>query len=310
MRTLNVCFIGYGSIAKRHIKNLKTVCKTKNIKLSIDLLRHSYSSDESINGIKNVYYNKLPNDSKYDVIFVTNPTSKHYHSIKDNIDKTKMYFVEKPLVSYEYVSKIKSLKINPNKIYVACPLRYKKVIEYIKKYFFNKKILCARIICSSYLPEWRLGTNYKNAYSANRKFGGGVRLDLIHEMDYIRYLFGNPQNIKLSYGKYSDLSINAEDLATYIFEYKNRIIELHLDYFGRKNQRSIELFTNDDVINIDLIKNRILFNKSNKILNFKDTKDDFYKEELLTFLNIFYKKVKNPNNLLNALETIKYTKGV
>ena len=41
MKSLKVCFIGYGSIAKRHISNLYKLCKDKKIGLSIDVLRHS-----------------------------------------------------------------------------------------------------------------------------------------------------------------------------------------------------------------------------------------------------------------------------
>ena len=310
MKMLNVCFVGYGSIAKRHIKNLISICKVKNIKLNIDLLRHDYACNDSIKSIRNIYYKNLPTSIKYDVIFITNPTSKHYQVIKDNNDKTKMFFVEKPLVSYEYVNRVKSLRINPNKIYVACPLRYKKTIQYIKNHVDNRNILCARVICSSYLPNWRQGINYKNTYSARNELGGGVRLDLIHEIDYIRFLFGDPLNIKSNYGKYSSLSINTEDLAVYILNYKDKIVELHLDYFGRVSQRKIELYTNDDVISVDLLKDIIKFNKMNRSLKIKDIKDNFYKAEMLYFLNIYYKKTKNINNLINALETIKLSKGV
>ncbi len=309
MKTLNVCFVGYGSIAKRHVKNLLSICKSKSIEVNIDLLRHRYDTKDSIKHIRNVYFHRLPKDARYDIIFVTNPTSKHYQTIKENINRTKMFFVEKPLVSYEYISKIKSLKINPNKIYVACPMRYKRIMSYAKKYFDKKKILCARILCSSYLPKWRVGVDYKETYSARKKLGGGVRLDLIHEMDYIRYLFGDPIDIKCSYGKYSDLSIDTEDLAIYILEYKDKIIELHLDYFGKKNQRNIVLFTTNDTINIDLLKNKVIFYNLNKVLSFNEKKNDLYKEELSTFLKIFYKKDKNTNNLFNALETVVYSKG-
>ena len=45
-------------------------------------------------------------------------------------------------------------------------------------------------MCHSYLPQWRK-KNYKKSYSSNAKLGGGVSLDLSHEIDYIQWIFGN-----------------------------------------------------------------------------------------------------------------------
>ena len=39
MNCLNVCFVGVGSIGKRHIRNLHIVCEKRGIELHIDALR-------------------------------------------------------------------------------------------------------------------------------------------------------------------------------------------------------------------------------------------------------------------------------
>lgn len=312
MKSLKVCFIGYGSIAKRHISNLYKLCKDKKIGLSIDVLRHSNVINEKVdknyNLINLVGYGHLNKDDLYDIIFITNPTSEHYKTLKKYKNNAKMFFLEKPACSYEDLKKMSKLNIDPNKVYVACPLRYKKVIQYLKTKVNLEDVISVRAICSSYLPDWRKGTDYTKTYSANKKLGGGVRLDLIHEIDYLRYVFGDPLKVICKYGKYSKLQISTEDLAIYILEYKNKIVELHLDYFGRIPKRELEIFTNKDTIKVDLINNLILFMKENRKIKFREKRDDYQNDELIKFLKIFNRNTENNNNLFKALSTILFTK--
>ena len=104
---------------------------------------------------------------------------------------------------------------------------------------------CARVICSSYLPDWRPGVDYRTVYSAHKALGGGVTIDLIHEWDYLVELFGVPEKLYNFKGTYSDLEIDSDDLSVYIAKYPTLLAEVHLDYFGRGYRRSIELFCHD-----------------------------------------------------------------
>ncbi len=105
--------------------------------------------------------------------------------------------------------------------------------------------LLRRVICSSYLPDWRPGVDYRTVYSAHKALGGGVTIDLIHEWDYLVDLFGVPQQLYNFKGTYSDLEIDSDDLSVYIAKYPTLLAEVHLDYFGRGYRRSIELFCRD-----------------------------------------------------------------
>ena len=128
---------------------------------------------------------------------------------------------------------------------MACPLRYTNVIQYLKETIDPKKVNSVSIISSSYLPDWRPGTDYRNTYSAHKNLGGGVAIDLIHEWDYLSFLFRYASKKWKSFmGKISNLEIDSDDYAIYIAKYTNDMIaELHLDYFGRKTIRAIEEFT-------------------------------------------------------------------
>ena len=91
--------IGLGSIGKRHIKNLQKLLKSKNLVFQIDALRSSDKElDAEIQDILQHQFCKveeLPDD--YDVIFITNPTSLHFDTIKKVIKKKNQNFMEKPL---------------------------------------------------------------------------------------------------------------------------------------------------------------------------------------------------------------------
>ena len=53
--------------------------------------------------------------------------------------------------------------------------------------------------------------------------GGGVSIDLIHEIDYMTYLFGFPKKDHYISGTFSDLEIDSDDLAVHLFEYPKMI---------------------------------------------------------------------------------------
>lgn len=304
-----VCFIGLGSIATRHIKNLKDIFADK---MEIDILRSGNGKplDDALQGIiGHVYfdYDSLPKD--YDVIFVTNPTRMHYETLQKVQEHAKHFFIEKPVfeMGKEDIAKLQLKK--DSVYYVACPLRYTNVIQYLKENIDFNTVYSMRCISSSYLPDWRPGTDYRNTYSAKKELGGGVSIDLIHEWDYICYLAGQPKKVHSFIGKKSNLEIDSDDLAVYIAEYSDKFVELHLDYLGRKAIRKIELFTKDDSIEADLIEQKIIYRKENGIIDLNEDRDSYQKKELLHFFDIVEGKCANDNTIERACQTLRITRG-
>lgn len=310
MNTMKVCFVGVGSIARRHIKNLKDICVERGIQLTVDALRRSISA--TVDGVEfsNVYTDdiQLPND--YDAIFITNPTDFHMDMLNILHNKSKHFFIEKPLTSLKKLQEVEDFCCRETSVYyVACPLRYTSVIQYIKNNVDVSDVIAARCISSSYLPDWRPGIDYRKTYSADKELGGGVSIDLIHEWDYIKYLFGMPEEVLYANGKFSGLELNCEDYASYIATYKDKIVELHLDYFGRKTLREIMLFTKDDTIIGDLVNSTITYLKEGKVIEFGENRDDFQRNELRFFLDAIEGAVENNNKMWDAYQTLKLTQG-
>lgn len=255
-----VLFVGLGSIGKRHLKNL---CLLRSNECVIDALRHN--GRERQPNISNVYrtYDDVPSD--YDIVFITNPTNLHFEAISNLATKTKNFFIEKPIFE-----KLHACRFSVGVNYVACPLRYNSVVKSLKTYVETHDVYAFRAICSSYLPEWRKNTDYRETYSADSKKGGGVELDLIHEVDYLRWVFGDFPVVKKIIAKKSALEIFSNDVALYLFQNRNVVGSLHLDYFGRAPKRQIEIFSKEETIVFDILK----------------SENDMYLDEMKYFLNL------------------------
>ena len=315
--SLKVCFVGVGSIASKHILNLSDICRKDNIELHIDAVRRNSganSSDAVMNAmqyVENVYSDITEAGIIYDIVFITNPTDMHISMLRSVEEYGRHFFIEKPVVSVARIEEADTYKKDTNKVYyVACPMRYTPVLQYIKNNVNAEDVISVRSISSSYLPQWRPGTDYRKCYSAIKALGGGVAIDLIHEWDYLAWLFGYPKDVHSFLSRKSNLEIDTEDAAVYIADYEDKLVELHLDYFGRKTMREIMIFTNDDTIVGDFVDNSVRFLKEGRIVNFDTDSRGVGQLEMRHFLDIIDGACANDNDIDTAVKTLKLTQGI
>lgn len=296
---MKVAFIGLGSIGNRHLSNLRTICNERNIPLEVHAFRQKISG--KLFGIDKQFLNSDNVYENYDIVFITNPTSLHEETIYKFHNNTKMMVIEKPLA----LQPINIDKLNPNVIYyVNCPLRHSATYKLLKQFVDPSKVIAARAICSSYLPAWRKGTDYKTCYSAHSEMGGGVDLDLIHEMDYITAFLGTPLKVFKLATKVSNLEISSNDFATYIATYDDKCVELHLDYFGRTTKREIELYTNEETYVLDFTHQELRSSKA----SIKAEEEDMYYNEMSYIIDLLNNKCTNINDINQANTTLSISK--
>ena len=252
MPTLTALFIGLGSIGSRHLKNLHTICAERGITLAADALRSSPNRPlrPGVAELLRAQFTSLDAPAArghYDLAFITNPTSLHAEALQSLRGRAGALFIEKPIFSADQAGLDPAALLDPGqKAYVAAPMRWCGVMLALKNRLetgADGRPYCARVLCSSYLPDWRPGVDYRTVYSAHKAMGGGVTIDLIHEWDYLVDLFGAPERLYNLRGQYSELEIDSDDVSLYIAQYPGMLAEVHLDYFGRGYRRSIELFT-------------------------------------------------------------------
>ncbi len=108
------------------------------------------------------------------------------------------------------------------------------------------------------IQDWRPASDYKAIYSAKKSQGGGVCLDLSHEFDYFRWLFGEAKDVVSIVRKTSDLEIDVEDIAECIItSEKDVIARIHLDYLSRSPRRYIYINAREGTLEYDFTCNQL-----------------------------------------------------
>ena len=314
MKHYKIAFVGLGSIATRHLKNVHAYMALQGDSYEVDLYRSSIGrplEDDLLPLVSNnyLYAEPIPAYRQYDVVFVTNPTSLHYETIEKFCQNTQSFFIEKPVFDSVTVDETIFEKIKGIKSYVACPLRYNAVLQYVKENVNLDQVYSARAISSSYLPDWRPGQDYRQTYSAHKELGGGVAIDLIHEWDYLTWLFETPQTCYTIQTKISSLEINSEDVAIYIAKTDKRTIELHLDYYGRQSIRMLQLFMPNETIECDIIGGTIRYLKSGRVVKLESERNAFQMREIEHFFEIINNKIINDSTPEHAYRVLKIAKG-
>lgn len=284
-----IIIIGSGGIAKQHEKIL--------IKKYRKFFIKRFSSREFTKIFKkNIFKDKIINP---DYFILCSPSSLHYQHftmIEKNFINTSV-LIEKPLFE-----KIKKVKKKLRNIYtIGYNLRYHPVLKFLKKNLKNKKVFNININSSSYLPNWRK-IDYTKSVSSKKNLGGGVLLEMSHELDFLVWIFGKLKILSAINKKVSNLKINTDDLLILnALTQKKSIINMNVNFFSRISKREIIIDGKNFNIIGDLIKNQIIVFKGgvSKKIEFKNFElKDTYEYQLQDFIN---KKDRNACSLKEGM---------
>ncbi len=286
---MKVLIIGFGSIGKKHFLALN------ELGFLVDVLSKSYEFSH-FEGKNFRLFKDLEelNLQDYDLFIIANITTSHFKTLEflDQNVKEKIILVEKPLFQKD----MEFIPSNNNQIYIAYLLRFHPMIQDLKQLIDEKEVYFAKFICNSYLPNWRK-LDYRQNYSAKKELGGGVMLDLSHEIDLAFYFF-KELSLKFSQNlKISELEITSDDFAFLALSAKNTSIHIELDYFSKLTQRKILFHTKENSFEADLVHNKLnIYDKTN---NFKSKT---YENDTFKTLQNMYKAILEKDQNLCTLE--------
>ncbi|MFC6752613.1 Gfo/Idh/MocA family protein [Halorubrum tibetense] len=251
---MRILLTGLGSIGRRHARILHEELD------ELELLIYRSGTSQSGNPFGAPEYTDLQDALAQDpdVAFITNPTHKHVETAIACARAGCHLFIEKPLShTLEDIEKlIRIAKKNSLVTHVGCQLRFDPTLNAAREVINSEDIgdvLAFRATSGSYLPEWRPEQDYRDSYSADSERGGGVVLDLIHEIDYTYWLFDNISCVASAIAHTDTLEINSEAIAEAIMRVPGGVVgSIHLDYCRRQPKRILEVVCEDGTVIADL----------------------------------------------------------
>jgi predicted dehydrogenase len=239
--------VGFGSIGQRHAAILEAMAEIGKV---VVLTRQTEISHEVI-----VDLDCIPNIDP-DYVVIARQTTEHFgilEYLEQNLEG-KIVLVEKPLFNRYH-----DYEVTRNTIFVGYNLRFHPGLHLVKQLVYGKNLWTIDVVCASFLPAWRPNRDYRECSSASIKTGGGVLLDLSHELDYVRWIFGEFQIKWADSGKISDLEIESDDYLFLLGESKDGAkIDISLNYFSRHPVRKLAVCGEGLSINLDLIENKAI----------------------------------------------------
>lgn len=244
---MRVLVVGLGSIGRRHLANLRTLLPPSEI---VVWHQHSKPADHAApppEANRVVYALEDALAFKPEIAIVASPAALHVQTALSLAQAGVHLLIEKPLSdSLDGVDALLELcRSKKLALLVAYNLRFSESLRAVKQALLDGRIgriMSLRAEVGQYLPDWRPNVDYRKGVSAQKKLGGGVLLELSHELDYVHWLAGEVESVAAQAGKLSDLELDVEDTAEIILRFKNGAFgSVHLDMTQRSMTRTCRI---------------------------------------------------------------------
>jgi predicted dehydrogenase len=306
--------VGSGSIARRHIANIKALFSQATVgcvsasgrELSLEEVGADivYASIEEALGAEPM------------LAIIASPAPLHVDQAATFLRTGIPVLIEKPLSdSLESFARAgEVLLANSTKIEVAYNLRFMPSAIRLKALLDEQilgRIHSVSIEVGQYLPDWRPATDYRENVSARKALGGGVLLELSHELDYLTWLFGTFNSVYCVASNSGTLDVDVEDSAHAILSREDGLVaSVHLDFLQRVPTRICKIIGESGTLVWNLLQNSILLGTANNSedIIFSDpnyNRNDMYLEEISHFVKVAVGERMPQVSIYQALDTLR-----
>ena len=306
--------VGSGSIARRHIANIKALFSQGTVGC-VSASGRELSLEEV--GADIVYASIEEALSAEPMLaFIASPATLDVDQAATFLRTGIPVLIEKPLSdSLESFARAgEVLLANSTKIEVAYNLRFMPSAIRLKALLDEQilgRIHSVSIEVGQYLPDWRPATDYRENVSARKELGGGVLLELSHELDYLTWLFGTFNSVYCVASNSGALDIDVEDSAHAILSREDGLVaSVHLDFLQRVPTRICKIIGETGTLVWNLLQNSISLGTANngEDIIFSDpnyNRNDMYLEEISHFVKVAVGERKPQVSIYQALDTLR-----
>lgn len=286
--------VGLGSIGRRHLQNLRQLRPQAEIAV---LRRQGGSSPTPYEGC--IQFSDLTEALEFapSAALICGPATRHVQQASEFIRRGIPVLVEKPLAAtQEDATAFARLVSEANgKAAVGYNLRYFPPLQDLRRLITSGaigRVLSLRSEVGQFLPDWRAGVAYETSVSAQAALGGGVLLELSHELDYLLWILGRPQTVYCAGGRFGDLAIDVEDIVemTLKFADPTLVASVHLDMVQRAPVRQCRCIGTEGTLVLDFIAGTLSLYTSTtgawrEVTRFTSDRNNMYLDQLRDFLD-------------------------
>lgn len=255
---MRVLIIGLGSIGRRHAENLAAL----DAQTEFVFLRRATKPDQLVDRLGGRIVTSLANGlaARPDLVVLATPSALHIDHLPELIVSGVPLLVEKPVVTNltDCMRCLTALQKAPSAPRaVAFNFRHVPSLGRMRQEITSGRIgqvLRASFTAGQWLPDWRPSQDYRAGYSASHDLGGGVELDLVHEIDLARWFLGELDLKAAVGGHLSRLEIRSHDVATMILgpAHGAPLVTVTLDYVSRQRVRRYEVVGDEGTLIWDI----------------------------------------------------------
>jgi len=284
--------VGLGSIGSLHLRLLRDALP----KADIRVLRHSNYSNEGAYANGSFHELQAACDFAPQLAVISNPAPFHQGAAAALARAGAHLLVEKPISdSTMGVSELIELcNQNGLLLQLGYNLRFLDTLQRFRAELLAGSIGSVYTVqceIGQYLPDWRPGSDYRTGVSARRELGGGVLLELSHELDMLHWIFGEVAWLGAWIGHQSTLEIDVEDCAMLQVGFADGpVAQLSMDFVRRDTSRACTAIGSEGSLRWNAVEGKVeLFStKASAWLELASTlpnRDTSYRAQINTFLS-------------------------